>query len=112
MPLPIRSVLSWNNKFQIKHSSRAVAIEEIEAWVLTICTDRQGDTCRFNDPKDELNRVLNRKLSKKEKRILRYDELEKFKELSKKFRRPKNFEKYANFNESLKLFCESLEEDA
>ncbi len=88
----------------------AIAIEEIEAWVLTIYADRQGDTCRFNDPKRELNRVLNRKLSKKEKKILRYDEFEKFNELSKKFRKLKHLEKYANFNESLKLFCESLEE--
>ncbi len=88
----------------------AIAIEETEAWVLTIYADRQGDTCRFNDPKKELNRVLNRKLSKKEKRILGYKEFEKFNELSKKFRKLKHLEKYADYNESLKLFCESLEE--
>jgi hypothetical protein len=65
----------------------AIAIEETEAWVLTLYTDQERDTCRHNDPKDELNRVLNRKLSKKDKnKILKCEnELEKFDKLSDKF---------------------------
>lgn len=66
---------------------------------------------KHNDPKDELNRVLNRKLSKKDKnKILKCDnELEKFDKLSEKFRKAKYLVKYVNLNESLKDFCDSLE---
>jgi len=88
----------------------AIAIEETEAWVLTIYTDQKRDTCKYNDPKDELYKVLNRKLSKKDiNKILKCDnELEKFDKLSQKFRRKKDLMRYVNLNESLKIFCDSL----
>jgi hypothetical protein len=88
----------------------AIAIEEIEAWVLTIYTDKQGDTCRFTNPKEELYRTLNRKFSKKEKKVLSLkDELSKSDKLSRAFRKLKILNKCVAFNESLNLFCESLE---
>jgi hypothetical protein len=60
---------------------------------------------------DELKRVLNRKLSQKDKnKILKGDnELEKFNKLSQKFRKTKYLMKCIKLNESLKIFCESLE---
>lgn len=88
----------------------AIAIEEIEAWVLTIYTDKQGDTCRYNDPKTELNRVLNRRLSKKERKVLSLgNELIKFDKLSKAFRKARKLSRFMILNDSLKLFCKSLE---
>lgn len=88
----------------------AIAIEEIEAWVITIHTDKTGDTSRYNDPKKELNRILNRKLTRKEKNALRLqNELLKFERLSKAFTKKRKLSKFVNKNESLKLFCEDLE---
>ena len=88
----------------------AIAIEEIEAWVLTIYTDKQVDTCRFTNPKEELYRTLNRKFSKKQKKILSLkDELIKSDKLSRGFRKSKILNKCIALNESLNLFCESLE---
>ncbi|MCK5522895.1 MAG: hypothetical protein KAI83_07150 [Thiomargarita sp.] len=89
----------------------AIAIEETEAWVLTIYTNKKGDTCRHNDPKMTLDKVLNEKFSEKDKnKILKNDnKLEKFDKLSKKFGRKKDLMRYVKLNESLKLFCDSLE---
>ncbi len=71
----------------------AIAIEEIEAWVITIYTDKRGDTSKFNDPKKELNRILNRKFTRKEKNTLRLDnELLKFDKLSKDFAKKRLFD--------------------
>ncbi len=81
----------------------AIAIEEIEAWVLTIYIDKQRDTCRYNDPKTELNRVLSRKLSQKKRKVLSLgNELIKFDKLSKGFGKARKLSR-AN------LFCKSLE---
>jgi len=88
----------------------AIAIEETEAWVLTIYTDRQGDTCRYNDPKKELDRVLNKKLSKKEKKVLTLgNDLIKFDKLTRRFGKAKHLSKFVLLNESLNFFCKSLE---
>ncbi|QTA80826.1 Uncharacterized protein dnl_31390 [Desulfonema limicola] len=87
----------------------AIAIEEIEAWVLTIYTEQQNDTCMSNDPKDKLYRVLNKKLSAKQRNVLKKGEYEKFDELSKLFRKKKKLRDCSCKNESLKLFCESLD---
>jgi hypothetical protein len=87
----------------------AIAIEETEAWVLTIYSDRQNDTCGYTDPKTELNRVLNKKLSTKEKQIFKKNEFDNFDKISENFRRSKKLNSYMLLNESLKLFCESLE---
>ncbi len=106
----IGKVDEWlGNQFSDK-LFHAIAIEEIEAWVITIYTDKGGDTCKFNDPKRELNRILNRKFTRKEKNTLRLDnELLKFEKLSRAFTKKRNLSKFINRNESLRLFCESLE---
>jgi hypothetical protein len=107
----IDKINEWlENQFN-KQIFYAITIEETEAWVLTIYTTQERDTCRHNDPKYELNRVLNKKLSKKDKnQILKCDnELEKFDKLSDKFIKTKYLVKYVKLNESLKLFCDSLE---
>jgi hypothetical protein len=53
---------------------------------------------------------LNKKLSKKEKKVLSMgNELIKFDKLSKSFGKGKKLSKFILLNESLNLFCKSLE---
>ncbi len=105
----IEKIKGWmNNEFEDRLLF-AIAIEETEAWVLTIFWNGKKDTCEINDPKSELNRILNKKFKSKEKKILKEREYVKFSELSKKFGKKKELEKYVLNNESLRLFCESLD---
>lgn len=89
----------------------AVTIEEIEAWLLPIFGERAAETARFNDPKEKLQKLLNTKLSDKERKKLFQDEpFDRYLKLSKDFRNKKLLEKHCQQNESLLLFCKSLEE--
>lgn len=87
----------------------AVTIEETEAWVLTIYDEQQQETATYNDPKRKLSEVLHRKLTGKSRKILTYDPLQKYDELTRDFRKLKNLSRYVHRNESLKLFCESID---
>jgi hypothetical protein len=90
----------------------AISIEETEAWLLTIYDSRALETATYNTPKERLFRELNKKLSEKEKKILRMPPLDQYHELSKDFRKKKLLMKYCKNNESLALFCESLDDVA
>jgi hypothetical protein len=89
----------------------AVTIEEIEAWLLPIFGERATETAKFNDPKNRFQSLLNTKLSDKERKKLFQDEpFDRYLKLSKDFRNKKLLEKHCQQNESLLLFCKSLEE--
>ena len=107
----VSKINEWlDNQFQ-GQIFYAIAIEEIEAWVMTIYSNMKTDTARYSDPKIELNKILNRKMSKKEKKLLSIgNELIKFDKLSKKFKNRKNLNTYMRLNKSLEIFCKSLEE--
>ncbi len=76
----------------------AIAIEEIEAWCLTIYL--QTDTSLSANAKKKLREDIAPKLN------IKYD----FNEISKKFRKPKELVKYAEHNQSLKDFVNSIRE--
>ncbi len=105
----IQRINEWSDNQFYDQLFYAVAVEETEAWVLTIYSDDKKDTCRFSDPKRELDRILNIRLGEKEKKILNYDEFKKFDELSRDFRKLKNLNRFMLLNQSLNLFCASLE---
>jgi len=105
----IKKINEWTENQFTDQFFYAIAIEETEAWVLTIYSDRPNDTCSYTDPKAELNRVLNKKLSAKQKQIFKKNEFDKFDKISENFRKSKKLNSYMLLNESLKLFCESLE---
>ncbi len=93
-----------NDKFYF-----AIAIEEIEAWVLTIYST--ANSARFNDPKRALNRELRRQLSNREfNKIFQQKTFRKFFELTRKFRRRRDLINFANNNESRRLFLVSLDD--
>lgn len=100
----IKKINEWlGNKF-LEETVYAVAIEETEAWVLTIYEKRNSTASA--DPKAKLKRVLS-------KHGVRYSHnFEGFSDISDKFSKRKNFakEKYLTFNQSLADFCKEVED--
>lgn len=85
----------------------AVAVEEIDAWILTIHATK--DTARHGDPKRELEKVLDKKLSDKDrKRLSQLKTYKRYDELSRPLRRLRDLDKVAERNLSLRLFLDSL----
>lgn len=97
----INEWLSNNFQDQILY---AIAIEETEAWILTIYD--KNDSIKSADPKAKLKRTLS-------KMGIRYDHTHAgFYEISEKFSKRKNFrkEKFRDYNESLNNFCQEVED--
>lgn len=85
----------------------AVAVEEIDAWVLTLHTDK--DTAVHRDPKRELSRALHKTLpDKQRKRLFQLKTYQRYDELTRPFRKLRDLEKHAGQNRSLRLFVDSL----
>jgi hypothetical protein len=85
----------------------AVAVEETDAWVLTLHSSR--DTSGHRDPKDKLNQQLNKALSDKErKRLYQLKAYRRYEKLTQPFRKAKELEQCAGRNRSLRLFLDSL----
>jgi hypothetical protein len=99
----ISKINEWlGNNFQ-DQILYAVAIEETEAWILTIY-DKKNST-QSADPKAKLKRILSKK-------GIEYDHTHAgFYEISEKFSKTKYFkkEKFRDYNESLDEFCKEVE---
>lgn len=106
----IAKISEWLENARQEKIAYAVAVEEIDAWVLTIYDNSKNDTSAYPDPKAKLQFELNKQLSDKEKKtILKADSFNKYGFLSASFRKRKKLAVCMAKNESLKLFCESLE---
>lgn len=82
----------------------AVAIEETEAWILTIYDKK--DSTQSADPKAKLKRSLS-------KMGIKYDHTHAgFYKISEKFSKKKHFkkEKFRDYNKSLDDFCQEVED--
>lgn len=89
----------------------AIAIEEIEAWVLTLFIEENSktDTSKYHNPKKELLNRINLQLSKNQKSVFFSKGIfEQYLSLSKPFKKRKQLKKAAEKNHSLKLFLDSL----
>ncbi len=88
----------------------AIAIEEIEAWILTLYAQQnESDTGKYNKAKERLFKVLNQKLTGKKRKIFQnQDAYAQYYQLSKEFRKPKKLLQAIERNYSLKAFCDSL----
>lgn len=104
----IAKINEWLGNFAFEEKIKyAIAIEEIEAWVLTIYV--KGNTAKFNNPKKKLYEELNRQLNKRELIKLSHKKsFDKYFDLTRKFRKRKDLVKYSSGNESLFLFLDSL----
>lgn len=85
----------------------AIAVEETEAWILTLYQKKETSTVR--DPKKALQKELSPRQSDKErKRFSQMSAYEQHDTLSREFRNKRTLEDCARRNHSLRLFLESL----
>ncbi len=104
----VAKINEWTNGYSTENICFAVAVEEIDAWVLTIYMG-EGDTCQHRTPKEKLRKELPKKLSPKEtKKLSNMKAFDYYWELTRNFRKKKELEKCTKKNHSLYLFCESL----
>jgi hypothetical protein len=106
-----RKINEWLENTFIEKLVYAIAIEEIDAWVLTIYT-RSEETGVFPNAKERLLREINRPNTfsdKERKKLFQLDTFQRYHSLSYDFRKPKKLAQLVNQNLSLKLFCEDLE---
>lgn len=85
----------------------AVAVEETDAWVLTLFEGKADDTGRHLDPKRHLHDKIGKdeRLTRKLKGLQVFD---KYDVLTRDFRKRKSISRAGQSNLSLRLFCESL----
>ncbi len=85
----------------------AIAIEETEAWILTLYSKKETSAAR--DPKKALQRELSQSHSDKErKQHSQMSAYELHDKLSRSFRKRRDLKDCATRNHSLRLFVESL----
>ena len=109
----ILKLKEWLGENFYERTAFAVAVEETEAWVIPVFEHRIIETGFSPNPKEKLAGLLNRPNAMNDKdrrRLFQMDEYNKFLELSKDLRKGKDLIKYAERNESLKLFCIELDQ--
>lgn len=93
----------------------AIAVEETEAWILTLYLEKE--TSAYKDPKKALDRTRDStsRLSEKQRKSLRQlegsDTFKYHDELSRDFRKRRTLQDCATRNQSLRLFLEALSRD-
>ncbi|HYO54091.1 hypothetical protein [Archangium sp.] len=97
----------WLSGRKLDQFRYAIAIEETEAWILTLYQKKETSTAR--DPKKALKKVLDQRHSDKErKQLSQMRAYEHHDRLSRDFRKRSTLEDCATRNHSLRLFLESL----
>lgn len=106
----VEKINEWLGGEHLALIRHAVAVEEMDAWLLPLWSSHK-DTAGRPHPKEDLEKALNKgnKLSEKErKRHFLKSPYERYDELSSPLRRRKGLDECASRNESLRLFVESL----
>lgn len=104
----INRINLWLDNNYVEHIRYAIAIEETEAWILAL--SEYPDTSRFRNPKERLSNELNRRMNPKEKRRhFQKSMFDQYEILSRPLRRKKDLTRAKQGNESLNLFCLSLD---
>jgi len=105
----VEAINRWLDGHFIAEVRHAVAVEETDAWVLTLFSNR--DTAGHPDPKKALHRALNKPnvlTDKERKRLFQLGAFAFYDELSRPFRKVRELERCAGRNRSLRLFVDSL----
>ncbi len=90
----------------------AIAVEETDAWLLTIYLPLQTETALLANPKERLNKELNKPnllTDKERKKLFSQSIFNRYLQLSEPFRKLKELNKLSEKNASLLMFCEDLE---
>ncbi len=102
-------IVEWLGQHSDERITFAVAVEETDAWLLTIF-EKKDETGFYPRPKERLERKLNQVLPEKErKKHFQSDVFHQNYEISKPFRNPKKVAIARRHNKSLDLFCAALE---
>jgi len=109
----ISKIKDWLNNNYLEQTAYAIAIEETDAWVLTVFS-KDKETGFHHNPKERLKKLLNEpnRFSEKEKRKIFSLEDNKYQQyllLSCELSNNKKLSRFSQKNKSMKLFCESLE---
>jgi hypothetical protein len=99
----------WLGGRDDKRLRYAIAVEETDAWLLTL--DWRKETSTSRDPKKALQQELhrsNRFSAKDLKRLFQQAAFHQYDELSKPLRKRKSLQDCQRWNKSLQLFLESL----
>jgi hypothetical protein len=106
----VEKINEWLGGEHLPHIRHAVAVEEMDAWLLPLWSSHK-DTAGRPDPKKDLHNALNKgnKLSDKQrKKLFNRKPYARYHELSEPLRKLKTLVECASRNESLRLFVESL----
>ncbi len=106
----VEKINEWLGGEHLPLIRHAVAVEEMDAWVLTIWSSHKNTASR-PDPKKDLKNALNKSndLSDKErKKLFQLKAYGLYDKLSEPLRKRKTLDECAARNESLRLFVESL----
>jgi hypothetical protein len=107
--LVIEKINEWLENDYVDKIKYAIAIEEIEAWILCIYLNTRN-TSQFENVKKKLIAHLNKHLSKKEKSSFILDEFKKYLIWSGDMNKENRLNQFLKNNKSLELFCNSLRE--
>jgi hypothetical protein len=99
----IEKINSWLSGNYTDKLLYAISIEEMEAWILTIYSDRE--TTASADPKSKLTYELKDDFDRKSYR----NDHEFYDKISKDFRKKKELLKFSKKNSSLKIFIETVQ---
>lgn len=109
----VKEINSWLNNNHTEKIAYAIAIEEIDAWILTISALSKADTSKSNNPKKELEKNWDKIVPKQTaNRLSQMRVGERYANLTTKFRKPKELKIFRLKNKSLNDFCENLEKVA
>lgn len=110
----VTKINEWLNNEFIDKVVFAVAIEEIDAWIMALFPSTGIETGFLHNPKERLQVLINTpnlftKKQKQEIFSLKNDKLKQYALLSNDFRKEKTLLLAASKNYSLRKFCEELE---
>lgn len=103
----VAQINAWLEGECVEHVRHAVAVEEIEAWTLTLFSTK--DTALYGDPKDQLEKAINKQWpAKARKQHYQLNPYEQAESLTKPFRKARDLEKAKGRNSSLRAFVAAL----
>lgn len=105
--LVISQITAWLENNYTPKLRYAIAIEEIESWILCIY-ENGTDTSNFENAKNRLQRIQNNSFSRRERASFNLTEFNKFLLWSNSFNKVRSLTQHLKKNKSLELFVDSL----
>lgn len=108
----VATMNGWLEGEFVEHIRHAVAVDETDAWVLTVLCPEVPETGALVNPKHRLLKAVNDSLSPKERaRHFQRSTFDQYAELTRPLRKRKTLDAHAARNASLRGFVASLQPD-